>query len=111
MTGQLTAQISTSDSSNSQSCGFGLPAWAVAAVGDSELFTGGPQVKLMGPRAAGLPVQLVVGLRDGCRLKQILRGRVFLRDHAVEEDVRHMDVFRAQLPSHRLRQRAQGKFR
>jgi len=64
MTGQLTAQINTSDSSNSQSCGFGFPASAETAVDASELFTGRPQVKLVGPRSAVLAMQLIVGLRN-----------------------------------------------
>src|SRR5215813_7874999 len=111
MTGQLTAQINTSDSSNSQSCGFGFAASATTAIDSSELFTGRPQVKLVGPRRAALAVELIVGLRDRGRLKQAFRRRAFLRNHAVENDMGDVNDFRPQLASHGLRQRPQRKFR
>src|SRR5262245_25278151 len=111
MTGQLTAQISTSDSSNSQSCGLGLSASAGTAVESSEFFTGGPQVKLVGPRSPVLEVQLIVGFCYRGRLKLALRSRVFWRNHAVENDMGDVNAFRSELASHGLRKSPQRKFR
>src|SRR5262245_55596141 len=103
MTGQLTAQISTSENSNTQSRGFGLSASAATAGDGSEPFTGGPQVKLVGPCSAVLAMQLIIGLCNRGRLQQALRRRAFLRDHAVENHVGDVNTFRPQLARHGLR--------
>src|SRR5262245_11564202 len=102
MTGQLTAQIRTSDSSNSQSCGLGLVVSAGSAVGGSEPFTGRPQVKLVGPGSAVLAMELIVGLGDRGRPKLALRSGVVLRNHAVENDMDDVNALRAQLARHGL---------
>src|SRR5262245_56326087 len=57
MTGQLTAQIRTSDRSSNQSRGLGLPVSARRAADRSERFTGRPQVELVGPGSAVLEMQ------------------------------------------------------
>src|SRR5262245_34514739 len=106
MTGQLTAQINTSDSSNSQSRGFGFPASAETAVDGSELFTGRPQVKFVCPRTAGLAVQMIIGLCDRSRFEQVAGRIAFLRDHAIKDDMCDMNVLRAEFAGHRLRQSA-----
>src|SRR5690242_16972123 len=110
MTGQLTAQIRTSDSSNSQSCGLGPSVWGGAAAGGSEFFTGWPQVELLGPGRAMLEMELVVGFRDCDGLEQSL-GRIALGDHAIEDDMGNVNAFRPELTRHGLREGAQRKFR
>src|ERR1700748_239805 len=102
MTGQLTAQIRTSDSSNSQSRGFGCVVSAEAAADGSEPFTGRPQVKLVGPGRAILSMELILGFRNREGLKLVLRRRAVLGDHAVENDMSDVNAFRSQLACHRL---------
>src|SRR5690348_5932969 len=110
MTGQLTAQIRTSDSSNSQSSGLGPQVSAGAAAGGSEFFTGWPQVELLGPGRAMLAMELVVGLLDCGGLQQAL-GWIVQRDHAVEDDMGDVNAFRPELTRHGLCEGAQCKFR
>ena len=79
-----------------------------------------PQVELVRPGGAVLPVEEPVGVRDGLgreqavialRLDEPRRGRAqaLAVDAAVDDDVRHVDALRAELARHALGDRASAR--